>query len=310
MGGVYVLLYIIINENAGKGKGKKNWGEIHSYLRQYEIPFIYDKTRYKGHGIQLVKQKMKLRNISSILCIGGDGTLQEIVDSLQEERSVPIGIIPSGTGNDFAKSNSIPFHPIESLHVFLQNNLSHVDIGMLKDEQEKKIIPFINSIGIGFDAEVIRFIENSRLKKLLHFLKLGDFVYIIAAIRTFFSYQPRDVSCTIYQTNYSFQDVWFFVIANHSFYGGGIPISPLSKNNDQQFELIVIQQRSKWKMVFTFLSLLQGKHLRNPSSFQRNISSVSFDFSSKQSVQIDGEYKEIQKFSVFVSNCSQSFFIK
>ena len=121
-------LYIIANIQAGSGNGADVLNQTQDYLRKFRAPFITLTTEYKGHSIELTQQilaKAEQRTLDTIIVVGGDGTLHEVVATLKKaKQTIPIIYLAAGTGNDFKRTWS----PNASVESTLQQYLMHKNI--------------------------------------------------------------------------------------------------------------------------------------------------------------------------------------
>ena len=167
-------MYISANETAGSGAGAAVFERVCGLLREKNIPFRADRTEEPGHATRLADAAVN-DGEADIICIGGDGTLFEVVNGLAG-RFVTLYFVPCGTGNDFVKVLHLPKDPVEALEAQLSGVSRKIDIGRLND------MHFINVSGSGFDVEVLR--QAARFKKLGKGL-LPYLLGIFAALRHF-----------------------------------------------------------------------------------------------------------------------------
>src|SRR5690606_40190840 len=109
---------------------------------------------------------------------------------------------------------------------------------------------FVNNFGVGFDALVADIANKSTLKRSLNKWKLGKLSYPFYVIHALFTYKPFKL--TIFQEGKKkqYQNVWFVTASNQPYFGGGMKLSPESNTSDGQFELTVVSNLSKWKLLF------------------------------------------------------------
>ena len=142
------MLYIIANETAGSGAGAAVFRRVCDMLREKDIPFRADTTEAPGHAARLADAAVRAGE-TEIVCLGGDGTISEIVNGLAG-RFVTLYFVPCGTGNDFVRVLDLPKDPVEALAAQLSGTPGTIDVGMLNDRY------FLNVSGSGFDVEVLR----------------------------------------------------------------------------------------------------------------------------------------------------------
>lgn len=278
----------IANEQAGSGKGALVWQKLKSQLT---IPYIAHTTDYAGHAIQLAAQYTtdSSENIL-LLAVGGDGTVHEVIEGAAGHPHISIGAMKAGSGNDFARGYYSFEHvvDIENYYNNSKSSLSEMDLGSILLEQ-KDPQSFVNNAGIGFDAYITTKVNQSKLKSVLNYVKLGQLSYMLLTIWALFTFKRFNAKVSSNGKNYTFRNVWFISICNQPFFGGGMRISPHSKPNDQQLELTVVHDLSRIKLLLIFLTVFWGKHERfkEVTMLQGNHFSINVDAPTLS--HVDGE---------------------
>src|SRR5690606_10498840 len=121
-------------------------------------------------------------HLRAIIAVGGDGTLHEVGNGVKG-KSVPLGYIPAGSGNDFARAEGIPTNPISALERILRHEPRPIDLA----EVNGRVM--IGFSGIGFDAQVAHVANHSRLKRLLK-----QSIYLYSMLKVLWSYQPTETT--------------------------------------------------------------------------------------------------------------------
>jgi diacylglycerol kinase family enzyme len=153
---------VIVNPNAGNGKGRKDWEKISSGLRNHNITWSEHFTERKGHAITLSQEAID-SGYRKILCVGGDGTLNEIVNGAFNQKTcqtkdITLGLIPVGTGNDWGRMFGIPLNYEGAVQIIKEEKTMLHDIGRIDyyNGLEKCIRYFINIAGLGFESVVVK----------------------------------------------------------------------------------------------------------------------------------------------------------
>ncbi|MFN3420378.1 MAG: diacylglycerol/lipid kinase family protein, partial [Armatimonadota bacterium] len=162
---------LIVNPHSGGGKGQKWMPRLERALKRRGWKVQTVLTERQGDAMNAVKESAA----DLILVAGGDGVFHDAINGLwQSGKTVPIGLIPIGTGNVFAANMNIPSHPLKALEQLLNGRVRWLDVG----EAHGQI--FHCSLGIGFDAYVVAQMETvSKPQKRL----LGKLVYFLQALR-------------------------------------------------------------------------------------------------------------------------------
>jgi len=245
-------MYFIINPIAGHGRSSRVMDKMKSILAQKGIPFHGATTTYPGHATKLAKEAIE-KGFRDIIAVGGDGTVFEVVNGLIDTNG-SLGVIPTGTGNDFAHGLHLPMDPFDALEVILNGQKKPIDIGTANEKV------FINVAGTGFDADVLMTMEKIRKMKISKILK-GKLTYLISTLSTLLQYQFRDVTIEVDGKVYH-RKILLVAIANGSFYGGGMQVAPKANMEDGQLDVCIISKLPKWKVPLLISEFIKGNHLR------------------------------------------------
>src|SRR5690554_422335 len=124
---VIMGVYFIVNPIAGGGRAKEFIKKAEPILRAKGLPFTIGYTQYPRHAEELARQ-VDYNTYSKVVSVGGDGTLNEVINGLDLERGV-LGVIPAGSGNDLIKSLDVPEDPFQALEVVLAGREQRIDLG-------------------------------------------------------------------------------------------------------------------------------------------------------------------------------------
>ena len=112
-------LYFIVNTNAKTGNANQVWRQVYDFLRQKHIPYEAYETKYVGHATVLARELSKKQEKAVyLIAVGGDGTVNEVLNGITDFEKVRLGVIASGSGNDFGKGMGIPTDPIVCIDRF------------------------------------------------------------------------------------------------------------------------------------------------------------------------------------------------
>ena len=261
LNGVSSLLYIIANETAGSGAGAAVFGRVCALLRDREIPFRADRTEFPGHAVRLADAAVSAGE-TDIVCIGGDGTLSEVVNGLAG-RFVTLYFVPCGTGNDFVKVLHLPKDPLEALEAQLSGTPRKIDVGRLND------MHFINVSGSGFDVEVLR--QAARFKKLGKGL-LPYLLGIFAALRHFRAL-PVEITA---DGKTEKTEVTIFSVGNGCYIGGGMKAVPHASPYDGLFDVVIARKFSRPAILRMLTKFIPGKHTTLPGIREFRCREITF----------------------------------
>jgi len=264
----------IVNPVAGKNRGEKMIDHIKEICLQRQVSFDLVVTEDIGGGTVAMEQTIHLP-YRTYVAVGGDGTVNEVMNGLQGTDK-HLGIIPCGTGNDFARSLKLPKDPVEALGQLLDGGVVEIDLGQVNDHF------FINIASIGLDAEIAEY--TNRIKKWLK----GTYAYIVALINVLVSYCPMTVQLATGDEVKEYR-VMLLALCNGNYYGGGMEIAPGAKVDDGLLDICLIKAMSKLKLLLVFPTVFKGTHtaFREVEIFRRREMTISSDTPFK--INVDGE---------------------
>ncbi len=287
-------LYFIVNPMAGNGGSMKVWEQAEGMLKSDVVPYKVFFTEEKGHAFRLTEEILsRTARETRIIAVGGDGTINEMVNGALPFPHAIIGALAGGSGNDYVRGIQQTKSVEEALRLFQDNASKAIDIGQY--ETDGRFGYFVNSLGMGVDAEISAEADRSPLKKWFNLVKAGKLIYLILFLKTIFTYKPGDMELIVDGKRHSLKKVWFIVIANQPYFGGGIKISPQSKLDDGRFNVIAVHDIAWLKLLAVFITVLWGGHLniKNVVSFTGNMIKMKNHGSVK--IQSDGEIVGVEE---------------
>lgn len=259
------MYIIIVNIKAGSGKGLKllrSIENLHLYKEYKCRSFI---TEYPGHAEKIAGQIAKIHNghLQAVIVIGGDGTFHEVINGLRLYPDVPVGFLPTGTGNDFARGINLKGKNEIKFQTMLKDThpVSYwTGLYLTGKRNEKHQRSFVNSMGFGFDAEVTNCANLGNTKEILVKYKLGFLIYVISLFKTLRNFSPYSLNMILDGNSLNIEKTWMVVISNHPYFGGGMKINPLAKQKSDSFAVLVLKDLPKWKVIALFGLVFIGKH--------------------------------------------------
>lgn len=250
----------IINPHARSGLGHSVWKELQPILEKRNIIYKAYFTKYQNHATELTKKITSDGNAHTLIGLGGDGTINEIINGVADFDKIILGYIPIGSSNDFARSMNIPSDPKEALECILASHDTHaLNIGILNYQNRQK--HFAVSAGIGFDAAICHEAMVSKLKISLNRLHLGKFTYAGIALHRLFLTTPQKMTVTLdHHKEITFSSAYFAAVMNHKYEGGGVKFCPDALPDDNQLDVIVVSDVSKLKILALLPTAFSGRH--------------------------------------------------
>lgn len=279
----YSYLFLI-NPVAGNGRGLKVIDKIKNYLLKKKINHHIEISQSPGHIIELVRSLAN--NFTHLISVGGDGTLNELINGINPQLPNMIGLLPIGTGNDFARNLNLSKNLDRNLDlIFNSTKHSIVDIGQTKIIEEsseiEKTYRFINSLGIGFDALVAKL--NQRSKHLT-----GLFSYIYAVILALIKHKDIDVEIEVGSEKISGKKL-LVAIGNGFTTGGGFYLTPNAKINDNQLDMCIVESVKRLKILRSLPKALFNKLDKVKEAKLLNFSQTKIKLKEPTIVHTDGE---------------------
>jgi YegS/Rv2252/BmrU family lipid kinase len=279
----------IVNPNAGNGKGGKDWEGISRLLKEAGIKFTHDFTKSKGHAISLT-QKGISEGYRNIIVIGGDGTLNEVVNGIFLSTSTPstditLASIPVGTGNDWGKMFGILPDYEKAVNIISAGKMMKHDIGRMSyyEGTEKKTRYFINIAGLGFESVVVKKTnfqkENGRG---------GRLIYLYNLLTSLLSYKNTTAEITIDDETFK-STVFSINVGNGKYCGGGMRQTPRALPDDGLLDVTIIKDIGKLEIIRKLKILYDGTILTHPMIDGYKCKRVRVTSNTTMYAEADGE---------------------
>ena len=284
-----MIYYILANPNAGSRKGERSLKLLLPFLEKEGLSYKLFATEHTGQEAAFIQKILEEKTTDDqLIILGGDGTISLALNALPDDLS--FGYIPSGSGNDFARSLGLSFDPIQAFKNIRQNR----DFYVMHYKSQSFSGYALNNVGIGLDAAIVKATNEGRMKTILNSLKLGRLSYFLTALHVLFTKKPFEISVYNMKNAFKFDNAFLLTFTKHPYFGGGIQIAPEATNLSQEIHLVELDRYSIPKIFTLIPSVLKGKHLEN-NLFHHSVSTVAAVTSqSVQPVQIDGESFTIQ----------------
>ena len=281
--------FVIVNPNAGRKKGQKDWLEIAALLNDAGIQFTNVFTEHPNHAVKLARKYVEA-GFKKIIVVGGDGTLNEVLNGVFTQTKYPtkdiiLSMIPVGTGNDWGRSFNIPTNYKKAIELIAREKILVQDVG--KVQYISKDLPkqrhFINMAGLGFDAMVAR-----RTNKVKREGKSGPFSYLISLFTSLINYNHKKVKITMDDADLK-ADVFTMSVAICKFNGGGMMQAPNAIPDDGLFDVTVITRLSRLLVMRSVKKLYDGSYLKMPQVKTFRSEKVEIESDPPMYLETDGE---------------------
>jgi diacylglycerol kinase (ATP) len=252
---------IILNPWAGRGTAGQRRGELEAALGRAGVAFELVTTYARGGATELTYQAIE-RGYGRVVAVGGDGTINEVVNGLlgarqRLERSAQLGIVPLGTGSDFVKTLAgLEPNDLDGAARRLAQGQTHlIDAARITVEAGSQELQryFINGLGMGIDAQVA--VESLKLTRLKGFA-----VYLVAIIRALASYRPS-IMTVRYEGRELRKRMLMASVANGRCQGGGFWITPEALLDDGALDICLVEQMRLDEIIRHLPKLMEGSHM-------------------------------------------------
>ena len=262
----------IVNPNSKSGKGREIWDNVHEELEKREVDYEYVYTIKPKHAIKIAEEITNDGLEHCIVIVGGDGTINEVINGITNLDKTTIGYIPTGSGNDFARGMKLEKDPVKALDKILEgSNIKKTDIGVIN--REGRIRRFMVSTGIGYDAAICHQVSVSKYKRILNKLHLGKLSYVFVALNRLFKDDTVKAEIQIDDEEaIKLRNTFFVSVMNNPYEGGGFKFCPKADAGDRQLNIIAISGIPKpvvllllptalfgWHVIFKGITIKEGK---------------------------------------------------
>lgn len=273
------MLNFIVNPNALKGKQDKFLKKLEARLKEEGAEYRLFFSEKKG-GIGKYARSLTEAGQKKIIAVGGDGTLNEVLANLHDPSQVELGLIPAGTGNDFAVAAKIP-NGIAALDLILKGEAIETDYIECGNG-----VRSMNIAGLGMDVDIL---QRCAAKK-----RGGNkSKYFHSLLSSLAHYRGLKMQVTANGETKEY-DAFIAFVSNGTQFGGGIPICPDAKIDDGFFNLVVIECPKRSKILFELIRLMRGKILTRPISHQLLCKEAKIVPVGEQLFESDGELFPVQ----------------
>lgn len=266
---------LIANPHAGRGKANKIIAETVRHLNARGIRYDLEITTGPDDAEKMAAIACARDEYAAIVAIGGDGTLNEIVQSAIFTHK-PLGVIPAGTGNDFSKVLATPKKLDDIINMLLAGRTKVIDAGRMNRRY------FVNGVGIGFDAAVN---YNTRS---VRWVKAGLAVYFLAFLKTLNKYTPCPMTISINGETID-QAMFLVSVGNGTTCGGGFKLTPHAKIDDGLLDITMVKPLSLPQLFRHLPKVFQGTIDKTQHAVTRRAPRLTITSPHPLPLHVDGE---------------------
>lgn len=272
---------VIANPISGQGRAMHHRHEIEAVLQRHGVAFELVVSEHPGHATELVARAVE-GGCRRILAVGGDGTVNECANGIFRQRAAPtdevvLGVMPIGTGNDWARGLRMPKDYAEVAALMAQGSHRLHDVGVAEfgDGSRRH---FINVAGLGFDAHVVASLPDRTLGPMAYLVGLAKGLLSYDAVSLGLTFADRKVEARAF--------VLFFAIGRYC--GSGMNVAPRAEVDDGLFDVTLVQALSRWEVLKSLRKLFDGTLLDHPKVIALREAQARVD-AGPVPVEADGE---------------------
>jgi len=257
---------VIVNPHAGSKKCEHDWPKIHKLLEDSGLDIYCLFTDYQYHAMHLVIQNIEEKGFKNIIVVGGDGTLNEVINGIFRQKKfrpsdITTGMITVGTGNDWGRMYEMHESYKKQVKMLLKGRTILQDVGQVKYrfDNEGEYRYFVNIAGMGYDALVA---EKTNVMKQKG--KGGVLAYLINLISGLFQYKSIYLDIDSDGKRIFSGKVFTMSIGICKYNGGGMMQLPDAIPDDGLFDITIIRKTTKFRIVTNIKNLFDGSFVKMP----------------------------------------------
>lgn len=291
------MLGIIINPKSGKKAFRAQRLYLWKLLKARREPFVYRVTKYENHAIELGRELVEEKNCTEILVLGGDGTISEVINGImranltpEQRANIKFGIMPRGTGNDFARHWGLTKDFKRSLDIFFAGKAKPLDVGCVtywRNNIEHHRY-FINSLGFGFDPLVCRMANQ-----LKYYIGSHHVNYFFALFGALVKYKSLHVRLDVGGDTLVEGKMFVAAVSNGSYVGGGMRLNPQADPSDGLLHAIFLTPPTLKQIAQAVPNLFNGKLKELPFVHSVVADDMLVHTKQHQSFEADGVVMDI-----------------
>ena len=313
------MYQIIVNPTSSSGKGMEAWEKIKAILDRRSVTYKVHMLQDAGEATQVVREltAQDEAGIVKLLVIGGDGTLNEVLNGIQDFEHTTLSCIQTGSGNDFARNMHLEKDVEQAIvHLLEQPEEMALDYGEVTvrvdgtgdarmDGRQRGVDGddmdacrdcmirtkrFLISSGVGYDANICEEVSRSRLKPILNKIHLGKLVYVMIGVKQIFT--KKTVRAKLYLDDAPVRklpELFFVVGMNHMYEGGGIPFCPNADPTDGRLDVCLVKGMSRMKLLLAVVLVYFKKHLLFKGITNHRCKKMRLVTETPQWIHMDGE---------------------
>jgi YegS/Rv2252/BmrU family lipid kinase len=277
--------FLIVNLIAGQGRCKEIFPKVRRELDRRKVDYDLHYTNEPLEAVDVAEMGVNA-GFTHIVAMGGDGTINEVVNGLVDSNAC-LAVIPAGKGNDFIRMIGVPADPLRAIDVLIPGKERQVDLGHVLDSRY-----FVNGLGIGIDAQVAY--DVLAMERLT-----GTLAYISSAVKEVFRFKAFRAHLNAEGLGKD-QPLLSLGIANGKYCGGGFKLAPHARLDDGLLDIAMIEDFPKLERLIRLPQARAGKHIGLSRVSYRQMVEVAVSSQERLIAHIDGEPYQLPEKSFVV----------
>lgn len=271
---------LVLNPSAGKGRAGRELVHLRSHLIERGIRADVFLTEKEGDATRILEELDPAPG-TVVVAAGGDGTVHEVGTALLEREGLSFGVIPMGSGNDYAALMGMSKDPLDSLRHILDGVDRNWDVGLVGDQ------PFLNSVGFVLSSSVSWF--SRRTGPLTGLARYG-----LASLRAISRHRPIRIGFDGLENS---GDHWVSLmeVGVGTRTGGGFALTPRAHPADGLLDACVLLSLPRWRMPLLLPRAKNGRHLGHPRIIYEQVPSFRIRLEEELLIHVDGELRRLEK---------------
>ncbi len=256
----------VVNPASANGRTRRTWGTLERYLRQEGLEFEVLCTTQPKDATYITQEALH-KDYQRIVSVGGDGTLNEVVngffngDGQKIKKDAFLSIIPMGTGGDFARMFTVSSKPDRVYEVMAQGEAKEIDIVRgtytgWNGQKESRFYINVADVGLGSEA-VYHVNRNSKILR-------GFLSFLIFGLYSVFTYKNKFLTIKVDDREAYAGRSSMVVVSNGCYFGGGMKIAPHANLSDGLLDVVIVKDLSKMELLRNVPGIYSGQHLNDP----------------------------------------------
>lgn len=269
----------VVNPAAGGGRTGRRWPALRDELTRLGLAFDVALTTGPGDGQRRAREAVGA-GATLVVAVGGDGTLNEVVNGVVDVPGVSVALVPTGRGRDAARNLGVALDAREAVRRLPSGTDVRMDLGLAEwDDGTRR--HFVNAAGAGFDAEVAR---RARVRG-----GSGTVPYVLAVLAALRAHRPVPGRLAVSGTEGWSGPLTAAIVANGARYGGGMKIAPGADPADGVLDLVVLGAFGRLELLRWLPTVYRGGHVAHPGVTVRPVTRVRVEADAPLPTHLDGE---------------------